>query len=153
MDSPERTLVILKPDAVQRRLVGEIVARLERKGFKLVGLKLRRLGRAELERHYEAHREKPFYPSLLEFMAKGPVVLAVIEGPRAIAVVRKLMGKTFAHEAEPGTIRGDLGLSGQHNLIHGSDSPEAARREIEIFFRPEEICAYAMPDEEWTLPG
>jgi len=147
---PERTLIILKPDAVQRRLAGEILGRFERKGFKLAAIKMRRLARSELEAHYAAHREKPFYPSLLEFMSRGPVILAVIEGPRAVPVVRKMMGKTFAHEAEPGTIRGDLGLSGQYNLIHGSDSPEAAQKEIDLFFRPEEICGYSLPDEAWT---
>jgi nucleoside-diphosphate kinase len=150
MALPERTLVILKPDAVARRLVGEILGRFERKGFKVAALKMRTLDRKVLAVHYSAHREKPFYPSLLDFMTRGPVVLVVIEGPGAIAVVRKMMGKTMAHEAEPGTIRGDLGLSGQYNLIHGSDSPEAAVKEIDLFFRPEELSGCSLPDESWT---
>ena len=149
MSAIERTLVIIKPDAVQRRLAGEILRRFEQKGFKLAGLKLARLPRKDLEVHYLAHREKPFYPTLLDFMTRGPVILAVLEGLRAITVVRKMMGKTFSYDAEPGTIRGDLGLSGQFNLIHGSDSPEAAQREIGIFFRPEELVDHRMPDDAW----
>ncbi len=145
----QRTLVILKPDAVQRRLVGEILRRFESKGFQIVGLKMARLDSRILETHYEAHRQKPFYPSLVRFMTSGPVLLGVIQGPRAIDVVRKMMGKTFAHEAEPGTIRGDLGLSGQYNLIHGSDSPEAARKEIGLFFKEGELFDFSMPDEAW----
>ena len=149
MTVSERTLIILKPDAVQRRLSGEILLRLERKGLKLVGLKMAWLDRSKLEVHYAAHRTKPFYPSLLGFMSKGPVVLGVLEGFRSIEVVRKMLGKTFASEAEPGTIRGDLGLSSQFNLIHASDSPEAAKKEIALFFAPEEIHEYQMPDEDW----
>ena len=145
----ERTLIILKPDAVGRRLVGEILRRLEARGLKLVALKMTRLDREVLDVHYEAHREKPFYPSLVEFMTSGPVILGVVEGPRAIDVVRKTMGKTFSWQAEPGTIRGDLGLSGQFNLIHGSDSPESARREIGLFFRPGEFCEHPPPDPRW----
>ncbi len=145
----ERTLIILKPDAVERRLAGEILRRLERKGLKLVGLKMARLDRPKLEVHYAAHRGKAFYPSLLSFMGRGPVVLGVLEGFRAIDGVRKLLGKTFASDAEPGTIRGDLGLSSQFNLIHASDSPEAAKREIDIFFTPGELFEYRMPDEGW----
>ena len=145
----ERTLIILKPDAVQRRLSGEILLRLERKGLKLMGLKMARLDRSKLEVHYAAHRGKAFYPSLLGFMSQGPVVLCVLEGFRAIEVVRKMLGKTAAAEAEPGTIRGDLGLSSQFNLIHASDSPEAARKEIDLFFSPGELFEYRMPDESW----
>jgi nucleoside-diphosphate kinase len=145
----ERTLIILKPDAVQRRFIGEILARFEKKGFQVVALKMETLERAALEAHYADHRAKPFYGSLIRFMTAGPVVLAVVAGPRAVEVVRRMMGKTFAHQAEPGTIRGDLGVSGQFNLIHGSDSVESARREIERFFSPEEICDFAMPDAAW----
>ena len=145
----ERTLVIFKPDAVERRLTGEILRRFERRGFRLVALKMALLDRATLEKHYAEHQRKPFYASLLKFMTAGPVVLAVLEGPRAIEVVRKMMGKTFAHQAEPGTIRGDLGLSSQFNLIHGSDSPESARREIELYFTPDERFDFHMPDEAW----
>lgn len=142
-------MIILKPDAIERRLAGEILRRFETKGFKLAGLKMARLGERDLEIHYAVHRGKPFYPSLLRFMSMGPVILAVLEGYRAIDGVRKMVGKTFAIEAEPGTIRGDLGLSSKFNLIHASDSPEAARREIELFFRPEELFEYTMPDSAW----
>ncbi len=151
MANEERTLIILKPDAVQRRFVGEILGRFERKGLKLIALRMTKLDRTLLERHYAEHREKPFYSSLLEFMAAGPVVLGVLEGNKAIEVARKMMGKTFAHQAEPGTIRGDLGVSSQFNLIHGSDSPESARKEISLFFTEREICAYSMPDGDWLL--
>jgi nucleoside-diphosphate kinase len=149
MSNAERTLIILKPDAVHRRLAGEILRRFEQKGLKVAGLKLARLDPSKLEVHYADHRQKPFYGSLVEFMTAGPVILCVLEGPRAIEVARKLMGKTFAHQAEPGTIRGDLGISGQFNLIHGSDSPDAARREIELFFSPSEIFDYEIADERW----
>lgn len=149
MASEERTLIILKPDAIQRRLVGRILQTFEDKGLKLVALKLTRLDAKALETHYGEHKQKPFYPSLLRFMSAGPVLLGVIAGNRAVDVVRKMMGKTFAHQAEPGTIRGDLGVSSQFNLIHGSDSPESARREIELFFKPEELNSYEMPDARW----
>ncbi len=145
----EKTLIILKPDSIRRRLAGEILRRFEVKGLKIVALKMARLDRAVLEAHYAAHKGKPFYPSLLEFMASGPVILGVLAGPRAIEVVRKMMGKTFAFEAEPGSIRGDLGISNQFNLIHGSDSPDAARREIGLFFSPAEVLDYPMPDDAW----
>jgi nucleoside-diphosphate kinase len=149
MPSDERTFIILKPDAMQRRLLGAILGRFEERGFKLVGLKMARLRRETLETHYADHRQKPFFQSLLSFMTAGPVVLGVLEGPRAVEVVRKMMGKTVAHQAEPGTIRGDLGVSTQYNLIHGSDSPESARREIELFFKKEELFDYGMPDAAW----
>ena len=151
MVNDDRTLIILKPDAVQRRLVGEILHRLEQKGFKLVGLKMRLLDEKILSVHYREHLQKPFYSSLLKFMTGGPSVLLVLEGPRVIEVVRRLMGKTFAHEAEGGTIRGDLGLSTQFNLVHGSDSPEAAKREIALFFEEAELCRYDLPDAAWLL--
>jgi nucleoside-diphosphate kinase len=147
----EKTLILLKPDAVDRKLVGEIISRFERKGLQIVGLKLTIIPRATAERHYAAHREKPFYPGLLEFMTKGPVVIMAIQGNRAIEVARKLMGKTFGHQAEPGTIRGDLGISSQFNLIHGSDSPEAAERELKLFFAPGEIVEYRTCDTPWLV--
>ena len=145
----ERTLIILKPDAVQRRLCGEIIRRFEHKGLKLVGLKLGTISRELAETHYAAHREKPFYPGLVRFMTSGPVVLIALEGPRAIEVVRKLMGKTFGHQAEPGTIRGDFGISSQFNLVHGSDAPESAGRELRLFFEPGELLAYDLLDDPW----
>jgi nucleoside-diphosphate kinase len=145
----ERTLILLKPDAVQRRLSGQILGRFEAKGLKVVGLKLARLPRALVEKHYEAHREKPFYGDLVRFMTGGPVVVMALEGPRAVEVCRRLMGKTFGHEAEPGTIRGDYGISSQFNLVHGSDSPQAAERELELFFEPDELQSYDMIDDAW----
>ncbi len=145
----ERTLIILKPDAIQRRLVGEIIQRFERKGLRLAAMKLSRVDRERAEKHYEAHQDKGFYPSLVEFITAEPVVILVIEGFLAIEVCRKLMGKTFGYEAEPGTIRGDYGISNQYNLVHGSDSPESAKREIDIFFSPQEILEYRLIDDAW----
>jgi len=135
----QRTLVLLKPDAVRRRLVGELIRRLEAKGLDLIAMKLMRINRALAEEHYAEHREKPFFKELIEFITSGPVVALVVEGPQAIDVVRRMMGATDPFEAEPGTIRGDFGLDLTANLIHGSDSPEAAEREIRRFFKPEEL--------------
>lgn len=145
----ERTLIILKPDAVQRRLCGAILGRFEAKGLKTVGLKMTRLPRDLVERHYEAHRDKPFYGDLVEFMTDGPVVLMALEGPRAVEVCRRMMGKTFGFEAEPGTIRGDFGISSQYNLIHGSDSAESAQKELELFFESDELLSYPLVDDSW----
>jgi nucleoside-diphosphate kinase len=139
----QRTLLIVKPDAVQRGLVGRITERLESKGLKLVGLRLIRMTRSLAERLYAVHLGKPFYEPLVEFITSGPVVLVVVEGKEAIAVARKLIGATACAAAEPGTIRGDLGVSNRFNLVHGSDAPESAAREIAIFFRPEDLV-------EWT---
>jgi nucleoside-diphosphate kinase len=147
----ERTLIILKPDAVQRRLCGQILGRFESKGLKIVGMKLSRISRELGERHYAAHREKPFYDDLLTFMTAGPVVMLALEGPKAIEVARRMMGKTFGFEAEPGTIRGDFGVSSQYNLIHGSDSPEAAETELTLFFEPGELLDYALIDDSWMV--
>ncbi len=145
----ERTLILLKPDAVQRRLVGRIIARIEEKGLKIVGLKMIRVSRELAEQHYAEHREKPFYPELVSFITSAPVVAVVVEGPRAVEVVRKMMGKTNPLEAEPGTIRGDFGLSVTMNLIHGSDSPASAAREIALFFREDELVSYTLADSVW----
>lgn len=135
----ERTLVFVKPDGVARGLIGEILMRLERKGFSFVGLKLMRVDRALAERHYAEHREKAFFPNLLSFITSGPVVVMAVEGPGAIEVVRNLVGPTSGFKAPPGTIRGDFALSGQKNLVHASDSPEAAARELVLWFRPDEM--------------
>lgn len=145
----QRTLVFVKPDGVQRRLVGEILARFERKGLKIVGLKMMQVSRELAETHYAEHKGKPFYESLVGFVTSGPIVCACLEGFRAISVVRQMMGKTFGFEAAPGTIRGDYGISNQFNLIHGSDSPESAEREIALYFSPDELMSYEMPDEGW----
>ncbi|MCD6541409.1 nucleoside-diphosphate kinase [Candidatus Bipolaricaulota bacterium] len=145
----ERTLVLLKPDAVQRRLMGRIISRIEEKGLKIVAMKMIQVTRELAERHYAEHKEKPFFGELVSFITSGPVVAMVVEGPSAIEVVRKMMGKTNPLEAAPGTIRGDYGLSITMNLIHGSDSPETSAREIPIFFDEEEILHYDIADSKW----
>jgi len=131
----ERTLVICKPDAVERRLVGQIVGRLEAKGLGLVAAELRTIDAATAETHYGEHREKPFFPSLVDFITRSPALLLVVEGPEGtIAMVRTLMGATNPANADPGTIRGDLATETTENLVHGSDGPESAEREIHLFF-------------------
>jgi nucleoside-diphosphate kinase len=140
----QRTLVLLKPDAVQRGLAGTILARFEAKGLKLVALKMRRFSTQVFEKHYEPHKGKPFYPGLLQYMSSSPVVALALEGVDSIDVVRTLIGATNSRKAAPGTIRGDLGMSFSNNLVHGSDSPESAARELAIFFgEAGELC-------EWT---
>jgi nucleoside-diphosphate kinase len=132
---PERTLLLVKPDGVERRLVGEIVSRIERKGLTLAALELRVISDELASQHYAEHDGKPFFGSLLEFITSGPLVAAIVEGPRAVAAVRQLAGGTDPVEkATPGTIRGDFGLETQFNLVHGSDSPESAEREIALWF-------------------
>jgi nucleoside-diphosphate kinase len=131
----ERTLVLVKPDGVERRLVGEVISRIERKGLDLVALRLRTVDRELASQHYAEHDGKPFFNDLLDFITSGPVVSAVVSGPRAIAAFRQLAGGTDPVEkATPGTIRGDYGLETQFNLVHGSDSPESASREIKLWF-------------------
>lgn len=141
----ERTLILVKPDAVQRRLIGPILTRLEQKGLAIVGLKMLRITPELSKTHYAEHVEKPFYPSLEGFITSGPVVAICAQGPEAITVVRTMMGPTNGRQASPGTIRGDYGMSRQMNLIHGSDGPDAAAREIEIYFRPEELFSRESP--------
>lgn len=135
----ERTLVLLKPDAVARRLTGAIIARFEAKGLVLCGMKLMRIGRQLAEKHYEEHRGKPFFDGLLDFITSGPVLAVCLEGKEAIGVVRGLVGATNAADAAPGSIRGDLGISNRFNLVHASDSASSAKREIANFFRGEEL--------------
>lgn len=131
----ERTLMLIKPDGVQRRLVGDIIGRIERKGLTIVALELKNVDDALARAHYAEHADKPFFASLLEFITSGPVLAAVLQGPRAVAAFRQLAGGTDPVEkASPGTIRGDLGLETQFNLVHGSDSPESAAREIDLWF-------------------
>ncbi len=146
----ERTLVLLKPDALQRGLVGTILTRFEAKGLKLIALKLRCFSPSLLEQHYAVHRERPFFKSLVEYMSSGPVVALVLEGKDAIAVVRRLVGATNAREADPGTIRGDFGMSFSNNLVHASDGPESAEFELGLWF-PEaaEICEWDPCDLSW----
>ena len=131
----ERTLVLIKPDAVERQLIGEIISRIERKGLNIVALELRHVSEELAGQHYAEHEGKPFFGSLLEFITSGPVVAAIVEGPRAVAAVRQLAGGTDPVEkATPGTIRGDFGLETQFNLVHGSDSTDSAKREIALWF-------------------
>lgn len=146
----ETTLLIVKPDGVQRGLVGRIVGRFEDKGLQLAGMKMMTIPRELAETHYSAHKEKKFYPGLVRFMTSSPVVVFAVRGVNAIAISRKLMGATFGPDAEPGTIRGDLGASRSYNLIHGSDSPEAARRELELFFKPGEVQEWTPAAQEWV---
>jgi nucleoside-diphosphate kinase len=145
----ERTLIILKPDAVQRGLCGQIIDRFERKGLQIVGMKMMQISRALAETHYAMHKGKPFYDGLLKFMTASPVIVIVIAGKGAIDICRKMMGATFGFKAEPGTIRGDFGVSSAFNLIHGSDSPESAARELALFFKTEELVDWAPLIQGW----
>jgi nucleoside-diphosphate kinase len=147
----ERTLVLIKPDGVQRALVGEIVGRFERKGLKLVGLRMLDVSRELAERHYAVHAGKHFYAGLVEFITSGPVAAVALEGPDAIAVVRRMVGRTMPNEAEPGTIRGDLGISGLRNLIHASDAPETATSELAMWFEPAELVTYGRAIDSWIV--
>lgn len=145
----ETTLIILKPDAVQRGFVGRVISRFEDKGFQIAAAKLMQITSEVASVHYEAHKGKPFYEGLVRFMTSKPVVVLALRGRNAIAVARKMMGATFGSNAEPGTIRGDLGLSNSYNLIHGSDSPEAAQRELGLFFKPDELLEYDRSMDAW----
>ncbi len=146
----ERTLILFKPDCVQRRLVGRILARFEDKGFKIVGMKMLQVTPELAKRHYAEHVDKPFYPSLEKYITGSPLVAAVLEGLDAIRVVREMLGATSGLKAQAGTIRGDFSLSRQMNLVHASDGPEAAKREIDIYFRPEELFDYSLALEPWS---
>jgi nucleoside-diphosphate kinase len=147
----ERTLVIIKPDGVQRGLVGEIVSRLERRGLKLVAMKMMQISPELAHRHYAVHEGKPFFEGLIRYITSAPVVVMIAEGRRAIEVVRRTMGATNPTEAAPGTIRADLGLEMGRNLVHGSDSPETAAFEIGLFFRSEEVRSYARDTDRWIF--
>ena len=138
-ESIQRTLILVKPDGVQRGLVGEVIHRFEMKGYRIRGLKMLRLPREKAERHYAVHTGKPFYESLVEFITSGPLVAMVLEGPGAIAIARKVMGATRPVDAEIGTIRGDFANQTQQNIVHGSDSPESAAYEIPIFFEESDL--------------
>src|SRR5271169_3581041 len=146
----ERTLIILKPDAVQRGLCGQILDRFEKKGLQIVGMKFMRIPTSLAETHYGPHKGKPFYDGLVKFMTSSPVIVLVLEGKDAIAISRKMMGATFGSKAEPGTIRGDFGVSNSFNLVHGSDSPESASRELGLFFKPDELLEWKPALETWV---
>ena len=147
----ERTLVLIKPDAVQRGLIGEIISRFERRGLHPAGLKLMRVGDALADRHYAEHREKAFFPALVEFITSSPVVAMVWEGPGAVALVRSMMGSTNPADSAPGTIRGDLAVSLAMNVIHGSDSVESAAREVSIFFNDDELVDWDSTGAGWVV--
>jgi len=147
----ERTLVLIKPDGVQRLLTGRILARYEDRGLKLVALKLVHVTTEHAERHYAVHREKPFFRGLVDFITSAPLVAAVLEGPNAIAVVRAMNGATRPHEAAPGSIRGDFALETAQNLVHASDSPENAVAEIELWFERSELLGYERDIDQWVL--
>jgi nucleoside-diphosphate kinase len=146
----ERTLIILKPDAVQRGLVGEIITRFEKKGIQVVGAKFTRIAASTAETHYAPHKGKPFYEGLVKFMTSAPVLVLALAGKDVITISRKMMGATFGSKAEPGTIRGDYGVSNSFNLIHGSDSPEAADKELKLFFKPEELIDWTPTIQSWV---
>lgn len=145
----EQTLIIFKPDAVQRHLVGRIFSRFEDKGLKIVAAKILHISERLARKHYAVHEGKPFFEGLVRYLASSPVLVMVLEADGAIAMARQLMGTTFGNEAEPGTIRGDFGASRGRNLVHGSDSPESAAYEIGLYFKPEEIVDYTLVDANW----
>jgi nucleoside-diphosphate kinase len=146
----ERTLIIVKPDGDQRALTGELLGRFEKRGLKLVGLKMIHIDRPLAERHYAVHRERPFFGELIDYITLSPVVVAVLEGPKAIEVVRSMIGKTRPHEAASGTIRGDFALEGLRNLVHASDAPETARDEIGLYFKSGEVLDYQRELDRWV---
>jgi nucleoside-diphosphate kinase len=147
----ERTLIIVKPEGVQRGLVGQVLTRLEQRGLKLVGLKLIQITPELAETHYGVHKGKPFFEGLVKHITSSPVVVGVVEGPKAVSVVRTTMGATNAAEAIPGTIRGDFALEIGFNIIHGSDAPATAEQEIKLFFKPEELVTYNLAAEQWVF--
>jgi nucleoside-diphosphate kinase len=147
----ERTLILIKPDGVQRALVGKIVDRYEQRGLRIVGMKMLRVPRELAEQHYDVHRDKPFFAGLIEFITSGPLVAMCVEGPNAIAVCREINGATRPPQATPGSIRGDMALDTGHNLVHGSDSPETADGEVALWFKPNELVDYERAVDSWIL--
>lgn len=149
----ERTLIIFKPDCMHRALVGRILSRFEDKGLRLVAMKMQQSPREQVEKHYEVHKERPFYKALCDFMTSAPVIVAVLEGPGAIGVVRNMLGATNGIEAAPGTIRGDFGLDKQFNLVHASDGPDTATFEIDLFFDRSELIKWEQVSDRWVVSG
>jgi nucleoside-diphosphate kinase len=149
----ERTFAMLKPDTVQRGLVGELLARIERKGFRIAALKLIRVSEEQARRHYAVHEGKPFYDGLVRYITSSPVVALVLEAPGAVAQLRALVGATRPGEAAPGSIRGDLGLDISNNLIHAADSPESAAYEMGVYFSPAELVDYQRAADGWLAAG
>jgi nucleoside-diphosphate kinase len=146
----ERSLIILKPDTIQRGLAGQILARFENKGLKIVAARMITISRELAQEHYSEHAEKPFFEDVVRYITSGPVMLMILEGPSAITVIRQIVGATDGRKALPGTIRGDFGISTRYNLVHASDSPEAAIREINIFFKEDEIENYDRVTQQWS---
>ncbi|MCL2143264.1 MAG: nucleoside-diphosphate kinase [Methanomassiliicoccaceae archaeon] len=146
----ERTFLMVKPDAVQRGLMGDIVSRFEKKGLKLIAMRFMLIPKAKAEEHYGEHKGKKFYDPLISYITSGPVLAMVWEGEDAVSVCRNMMGKTNPKESAPGTVRGDYGMQTGRNIIHGSDSPASAEREISIFFEPEDIVVYARTADQWV---
>ena len=147
----ERTFVMVKPDGVQRGLIGEIIGRFEGRGIKLAGLKLMQLSPQLAAEHYQEHEGKSFFDGLISFITSGPAVAMVLEGENVVAMVRAMMGATDPQDSAPGTVRGDFGISIDKNIIHGSDSPHSAAREIDLFFAPGEIIDYALELDRWVF--
>jgi nucleoside-diphosphate kinase len=145
----ERTFVMLKPGVLQRRIVGEVLGRLERKGVKIIALKLLKMDKAQVEAHYAEHRGKNFYEKLVDYTLSGPVIAMILEGPEIIGRIRRLAGPTDVNESLPGTIRGDFAGTTRLNIIHASDSPESAAREIPLFFKEDEICEWEDGNAQW----
>jgi nucleoside-diphosphate kinase len=145
----ERTLIIIKPDAVQRHLAGQIISRFEQKGLKVVAAKFLHISKETAEKHYAVHKDKPFFAGVVNYLSSAPVWVMVLQTEDVIKMTRKMMGATFGYDAEPGTIRGDMSCSRGYNLVHGSDSPESADYEIPLYFKPEEITSYDFDDEKW----
>lgn len=145
----ERTYVMVKPDGVQRGLISEVVSRFEKRGLKIVGMKMLQIPRELAEEHYGEHKGKPFFEALVGYITSSPVVAMVLEGKNAVAAAREMMGATDPQKASPGTIRGDFGLDIGRNVVHGSDSTASAEREINLFFKPEELVEYKLENERW----
>ena len=145
----EKTLIIIKPDAVQRHLTGQIIARFEQKGFKLAAAKFMQISEDLARKHYAVHKGKPFFEGLVKYLSSSPVLITVWQGEGVIETARKMIGATFGYEAEPGTIRGDFSCSRGYNLVHGADSVESAEYEIPLYFEPHEILDYEFDDEKW----
>lgn len=146
----ERSLVLIKPDAMQRGLAGEIISRLESKGLKIIAIKMLRMDKTLAQHHYAIHKDKPFFVALVDFITSSPIIAIIFQGKNAATLIRQIMGATDPAKASPGTIRGDLGIDITHNLIHGSDSPENASQEISLFFSEEEIFHYARDIDKWS---
>lgn len=145
----ERTLIIIKPDGVQRALVGDVISRFERRGLRIAGMKLMQIPRALAEEHYAEHKGKGFFEGTVQYITSSPVIVMALEGPNAVAAARQTMGATRPNEAAPGTIRADLGLDISRNIVHGSDKPETAERELALYFKPEELVSYQRAGDAW----